>query len=342
MPMHALSWRRIPVLLLSFILSFARVVLAVDSPSPRIDYAMAYVPSVHAMVMHGGWSSPRWVPVAEPWKWDSKGWSRWDTAGAPAFAHHSMAYDSKRGVLVVCGRETPERGGYQTWEFDGSKWERKADIAIGASAQGDIKIAFDNHRNRIVLYAAHTKGTTETWEYDGKSWQQMKVAHQPLRCDDGALLQYDETLHKTVLVGEDRTGNGLLSWDGHEWAADGGTGTETWLWDGTDWTQVKGQQPLRATWGGLAFDGARHQTVLLTTRMETWTLGDGGWSKAQPSASPVPTPNGFFSMAYDPVKRVIVFFCGESRQGPAEKDWVYPATTWMYDGRSWSADGVKH
>jgi len=160
-----------------------------------------------------------------------------------------MVFDSMRNLLVVCGRETPNRGSYQMWEYDGSKWSQRADIPIGASAQGDIKIAYDTARNRIVLYAARTKGTTETWEYDGKSWQQIKSAHQPVRCDDGALLQYDEAQHKTVLVGEDRTGNNLLSWDGHEWSADGGTGTQTWLWDGSDWTQVEGQQPPKATWG---------------------------------------------------------------------------------------------
>ncbi len=307
---------------------------ASDLPSPRIDYAMAYVPFLHAVVMHGGWSSPNWVPKSEPWKWDGQGWLRWETSGAPTFAHHSMVFDSKRNVLVVCGRETPNRGSYQTWEFDGAKWTRAADIPVGASAQGDIKIAFDSQRNRIVLYAARTKGTTETWEYDGKTWQQAKNAHQPVRCDDGALLQYDAALHKTVLVGEDRTGNGLLSWDGHEWGADGGTGTQTWLWDGADWAQVKGPQPARATWGGIAFDGRR--TVLLTTRMETWTL-QREWVQLHPAASPTPAPNGFFAMAYDPNRRVIVFFGGESRQGAAEKDWVYPDRTWMYDGGSWSA-----
>jgi hypothetical protein len=308
---------------------------AVDIPSPRIDYAMAYVPFLHAVVMHGGWSSPRWVPMSEAWKWDGQSWSRWETSGAPTFAHHSMAFDSRRNVLVVCGRETPTRGSYQMWEYDGSKWTRGADIPIGPSAQGDVKIAFDGPRNRIVLYAARAKGATETWEYDGKTWQQIKSVHQPVRCDDGALLQYDEAQRKTILVGEDRTGNGLLSWDGHEWGADGGAGTQTWFWDGIDWTQVKGQQPPKAVWGGIAFDTLHHQTVLLTTRMETWTL-QREWQQLRPPASPKPAPNGFFAMAYDPVRKGIVFYGGESRQSELEKNWVYPDSTWMYDGYSWS------
>jgi hypothetical protein len=328
--MTAGSWSKLALVIA---VGFQFPLVAADRPTPRIDYAMAYVPFLHAVVMQGGWSSPRWIPMSEAWKWDGRSWSRWATDGAPAFAHHSMAFDSKRNVLVACGRETPQRGGYQTWEYDGSKWLRRADIPIGTSAQGDIKIAFDAPRNRIVLYAARTKGTTETWEYDGKSWQQVKVTHQPVRCDDGALLQYDEVQRKTVLVGEDRTGNDLLGWDGHEWGADGGTGTQTWLWDGTDWTQVKGQQPPKATWGGIAFDG--HQTILLTTRMETWIL-QREWHQL-PAASPKPVPNGFFATAYDPIRKVVVFFGGESRQSELEKNWVYPDSTWMFDGHIWSA-----
>jgi hypothetical protein len=339
--MTAKGWRKIAlVVALGFRFPLEAADLPSSHPSPRIDYAMAYVPFLHAVVMHGGWSSPRWVPMSEAWKWNGQNWSRWETSGAPTFAHHAMAFDTKRNVLVVCGRETPNRGSYQMWEYDGSKWLRKADIPIGASAQGDIKIAFDAPRNKMVLYAARAKGTTETWEYDGKTWLQVKGAHRPVRCDDGALLQYDETQRKTVLVGEDRTGKGLLSWDGHEWGADGGTGTQTWLWDGSDWTPVKGEQPAKAAWGGIAFDGLHRQTVLLTTRMETWTLGQGGWSRIHPASSPIPAPNGFFAMTFDPDKAVLVFFGGESRQSALEKNWVYPDSTWRYDGSNWSTQPV--
>jgi hypothetical protein len=331
--MTAKGWRELALIAaLSIGVPLAGSDFSDPRPGPRIDYAIAYVPFLHSVVMQGGWSSPRWIPVSDAWKWDGQGWSRWKTDDALAFAHHSMAFDSKRNVLIVCGRETPQRGSYQTWEYDGSKWIRRDDIPVGTSAQGDIKIAYDALRSRIVLYAARTKGTSETWEYDGKSWQQVKVVHQPVRCDDGALLQYDEATHRTVLVGEDRAGNELLSWDGHEWGADGGTGTQTWLLDGSDLTQVKGQQPPRATWGGIAFDG--HQTILLSTRMETWTL-QREWRQL-PVASPKPAPNGFFAMAYDPVRKVVVFFGGESRQGELEKNWVYPDDTWMFDGRGWS------
>jgi hypothetical protein len=309
-----------------------------EHPPRRIDYAMAYVPFLHAIVMHGGWAPPNWIPTNEAWKWDGQGWSRLVIAGAPAFAHHSMAFDSSRNVLVVCGRPTPGEGSeYQIWQFDGTRWYRKANVPVHPDAQGDPKLTYDEHRSRLVLYVAHYAGTTEVWEFDGDNWRLARSPHRPARCDDnGCLFQYDDTLGKSVLVGEERTARQALAWDDHEWGMAGGSGTQTWLWDGADWTRVTGEQPSRAVWGGLAFDTERDQLLLLTTRMETWTIRGSKWTKLHPIRSPRPAPNGFFAMAYDPSHKISLFFGGESRSTEPEKDWAYPETTWTYDGQNWT------
>lgn len=249
-----------------------------------------------------------------------------------------MAFDSGRNVLVICGRPTPSQGGeYQVWEFDGGAWKRKANVPVDASAQGDPKLTYDMRRKRLVLYVARSGGTAKTWESKGRGWELVKSRHQPMRCDDnGCLFQYDDKLKKTLLVGEERTSKQLLAWDGHEWGMAGGSGTQTWLWDGVDWTRISGEQPPRAVWGGIAFDQARRELVLLTTRMETWTIRNNKWVRLQPGSSPLPTPNGFFAMGYDPEEKVSLFFGGESRAGEPEKEWSYPESTWMYDGRRWT------
>jgi hypothetical protein len=313
------------------------VALGAEHPSKRIDYAIAYVPFLHSVVMFGGWAPPDWIPTNEASRWDGNGWSRWTAPGAPAFAHHTMAFDSKRNVLVVCGRPTPSAGGeYQVWEYGGDKWERRANIPVGASAQGDPKLTYDSGRNRLLLYVARNLGTAEVWEFDGKDWQLIKSPHQPVRCDDnGCLFQYSGSLKKAVLVGEERTTKEPLAWDGHEWGVAGGSGTQTWLWDGIDWARVPGDQPPRAVWGGITFDSARNQLVLLTTRMETWTLRNGKWLKLHRQRSPQPVPNGFFAIGYDPVRKTSLFFGGESRSSEPEKTWAYPEATWIYDGHHW-------
>ena len=278
---------------------------------------------------------PTWRPIAEAWKWDGgQHWTRWETNGVPAFAHHAMGFDSKRGVLVIVGRVPGRKvwGDYQTWEYDGFRWARKANVPISKSAQGDAKLSYDVERGKMVLYAALTKGTAETWEHDGKRWRKIKSVHAPVKCDDGALLQCDQSIHKTILIGESYTGKDILAWDGHQWGYSGGTGTQTWLWDGTDWTQLHGEQPAEAVWGGLAFSKAQQRMILLSTTMETWMLGEKGWQILHPVHSPYPSPNGFFAMAYDPVAQSIIFFGGENRKGRSESEWAYPETTWIYDG----------
>jgi len=275
----------------------------------------------------------------EAWKWDGRSWSRWTVTGSPAFAHHTMAFDSGRNVLVVCGRPTPAKGGeYQIWEFDGKAWGRKANVPVQPTAQGDPKLTYDEQRKKLVLYAARNGQEAEVWEFEGKDWQLIRSAHQPLRCDDnGCLFQYDGALGKSVLVGEERTSDRLLSWNGDEWGMAGGTGTQTWLWDGADWLRVPGKQPPRAVWGGIGFDTNRHELFLLTTRMETWLLRGERWIRSRPKSSPRPVPNGFFATAYDPSRNSALFFGGESRSSKAEKDWEYPETTWSYDGEKWTS-----
>ena len=309
-----------------------------DKPYGHIDYAITYVPFLHSVVMYGGWSPPRWRPTNEAWTWNGTNWSRWQTANdAPAFAHHTVAFDLKRGVLVVCGRPTPHEGNeYQVWEYDGEKWSRKADLPVSPSALGDPKLTYDSKRNRLVLYVASYSGDAEIWEFDGAGWKRAQFAHRPLLCDDnGCQFQYDESIGKSVLVGESRSGQEPLGWDGHEWGMAGGSGTQTWLWDGADWTQLMGEQPPRAMWGGMTYDRSRDQLVLLTTRMETWRLRRGKWAKLSPANSPQPAPNGFFGLAYDPIHKVSLFFGGENRPSEPEKEWGYPTITWLFDGKTW-------
>jgi len=315
----------------------ATAAAGVEHPPKRIDYALAYVPFLHAIVMHGGWAPPDWTPGNQAWKWDGHGWSRWTVSGSPAFAHHTMAFDSGRNTLVICGRPTPAQGGqYQTWEFNGTTWNRKTDVPVHSTAEGDPKLTYDGRRKRVVLYVAHNGGTAEVWELNGKSWQLIRSPQQPVRCDDnGCLFQYDPALGKSVLVGEERTSPQLLAWDGHEWGMAGGTGTQTWLWDGVNWARVLGEQPPRAVWGGIGFDTERNELLLLTTRMETWALRGNRWIKLQPKESPRPSPNGFFAMAYDPSRGLTLFFGGESRRSESEKEWQYPESTWTYDARTW-------
>ncbi|MBI4295233.1 MAG: hypothetical protein HY669_03600 [Chloroflexi bacterium] len=323
LPLAAASKEKPPILLfggLSNGIATNATSLFSPEPSARIDYAMAYFPPDNGIIMHGGWGDPDWQPLNEMWKLDASGWSALEAPDSPAFAHHSMTYDSGRGVLVLSGRHFD--GTYQVWEYDGNGWVDKGDVPLGPSIDGDVEVAYDANLQRVVLYAAGFDGVSvETWEYDEIDWVQKVPQHQPPAVADGALLQYDGTAQKTMLVAP----IGDL-WQEHE--------AQTWLWDGIDWSEVGGTQPPNAGGGGMAYDSARGEMVLITSQMDTWTFDGTGWTQIFPRTSPVPVPSRFFAMAFDPVQQIAAFFSGESVD--AEGNYTYPDTTWLWDGTNWS------
>ncbi|MDQ5988115.1 MAG: hypothetical protein CSYNP_03871 [Syntrophus sp. SKADARSKE-3] len=297
------------VALFSLISVYVSPAHAVD-PTGRIDYAISYFPPATGVIMHGGWGpSGNWSPLSEVWKLNTSGWTLLSTTNSPAMSHHSMTYDSGRQVLVVC---KPGSGSFQTWEFNGTAWTQKSDTT--ASINGDVEIAYDSNRQVTVLYGVGTNGSIVTFEYNGTTWTQKSPAHQPVSCSDGALLQYHPLISSTVLVGK---------------ASGSSASTQTWTWNGTDWTQVTGTQPGSAIMGGMAYDSARNEMVLLTTDMKTWTFNGTTWTQKAPAASPTPSSNSFFGMAFDAQRQVAVIFGGESGSS-------YPQKTWQWDGNTWA------
>jgi hypothetical protein len=300
-------------LLVAWLGSVAATVLTSTSsgatPSARIDYALAYYPAAEGLVMFGGWGPPDWGRLAEMWKLDATGWSLMSTPDAPAMAHHSMAYDSARQRLVVVG-QTDDMAAHQGWEFDGSAWTLVTNFPF-ATTFGDAEVTYDAARQRIVLYWASFGKPVDTWEHDGAKWMQMTPSQLPVATPDGALLKYHDSLQRVVLVG------------GEPFAGP----AQTWLWDGNNWSQVNGIQPVGAVPGGMAYDTARREMVLLSITLRTWTFDGTNWTQRTPTHSPPYNVLGFFSLEYDPVRKVAAFFGGE---GPP----VY-AATWEWDGSDW-------
>jgi hypothetical protein len=173
-----------------------------------------------------------------------------------------------------------------------------------------------------VLY---TDATNLVWELHGTNWSVITSATAPVQCRDGALVQYDPLHRKTVLIGTRGPAEGSLP-----------TSTslsETWLWDGVNWAQAAdtNSSPRGAAGGGMAFDAARGEMVLLTMgTMQTWTFDGAKWTRRSPSTAPSPGL-WVFDLAYDPVNQLCVFFCGETAQQPL----LYPRNTWAWNGTDW-------
>ena len=302
-----------------------------ENPAGRIDYAMAYYPSAGGLIMHGGWSDATgWYPTNEMWRLDSGGWSKMTSADSPALAHHAMAYDSARNVLVACGKESiGSPVAYQIWEYNGTGWTRGPDVA--STLAGDVEVAYDSGRGVTVLYtcdspwAATGDVVSETWEYNGTAVTKISTATQPVSAPDGALLTYDAANSRTVLVGAPMDASGTIG------------DTQTWIYSGGDWAQLGGTQPTGGVLGGMTYDSARQEVLLLSSHGQTWGLTGAGWAQKQPATSPTPAENGLFVLAYDPARQVSVFFGGESP--PLASGATYPEKTWEFNGTTWAEFG---
>jgi len=250
-------------------------------------------------------------------------WVENTPASSPLFAHHDMAYDSLRGRLIVAGRTSimsPALGIYAGLP-DGS-WTRLPAPSPAVPGRHDLELAYDSHRDVVVLY---TDATNLVWELSGTNWSVITAATRPVQCRDGALMQYDPARRRTVLVGTPGPPESSLPVSTSR--------SETWLWDGTDWAQVAdtNSSPRGAAGGGMAFDAARGEMVLLTMgTMQTWVFDGTKWRQRHPATLPSPGL-WVFHLAYDPVNQLSVFFCGETTQQPL----AYPRNTWAWDGTDW-------
>lgn len=247
-------------------------------------------------------------------------WTELTPSGSPSFAHHDMRYDSVNERLVVCGRAASDGVISTYFSSDGETWTPGPSATSSFPAQfgNDVEVAFDAVRGVTVLYTSDAS-TTETWELAEGAWALKTVVTQPVACADGALFQFDPGEQKCLLVG------------GAGWP-DPGLASETWLWDGADWTQAASGDPVGAAGGGMAYDAARGEMVLLTMiKMNTWVFREGAWTLKSPDTAPSPGV-WVFDMAYDAAGQQVIFFGGEGGSWP---DVVYPTNTWAWDGVDW-------
>lgn len=190
-------------------------------PSERVLAAMAYDSLRHCVILFGGISGD-FLPVfhGDTWSWDGTKWTLVSTAGPSPRGKSSMAYDSVRDRVVLCGGIGAGGICDDTWEWDGSSWQR---IGPGPSPLAAAGMAFDVARRRTVLFGG-TDGLyplSGTFEWDGSRWTQRATSNAPA-AREGLTLTYDGRAQASILFG----GTGGVAYD------------DTWLWNGSNWTKL--------------------------------------------------------------------------------------------------------
>jgi hypothetical protein len=95
-------------------------------PSPRFGAGIAYDMKRAETILFGGVDSTN-QKLNDTWRWNGTAWRRAEaTAAPPVRSEGYLAYDERRGVIVLFGGEgveaVPTLG--DTWEWNGTRWTR--------------------------------------------------------------------------------------------------------------------------------------------------------------------------------------------------------------------------
>jgi hypothetical protein len=243
-----------------------------DSSGPPVRNlgGVAYDSRRNVLVLFGGGYDATHI-YGDTWEWNGT-WRQITGDGPEARDHTQMAYDADRGRVVLFGGSgtNPNVAFGETWEFDGTRWQRAA--TSGPTGRVHHALQYDAQARRTVMYGGFVPGSAalgETWTWNGTTWAQSSSgpARSHLRMAFhgrlGALLAFGG------FSGPDLN---LLARQGEQWtslAASGGPGAryladaaydpqrqrlvffgggdpagsalfaETWEFDGTTWTRVR-------------------------------------------------------------------------------------------------------
>ncbi len=186
-----------------------------------VNAASAYgrFPNSRGVYVFGGRSGG--ALSAATWQWSNAMWTQVSTATSPPpRQQHAMAFDVKRGVIVVFGGNAAVGTNAllrDTWEFDGTSWTNRT-LATGPSARAGHAMAYDPIRQRVLVFGGDVGSTTldDLWSWDGTAWTELTPAIRPSPRVTPELA-WDAPRKALVLYG----------------ALD-----DTWEWNGTAWTPV--------------------------------------------------------------------------------------------------------
>jgi hypothetical protein len=251
----------------------------------------------------------------------------------PASHSGAMAYDSKRGKVVMFGGATAP--GNATWEWDGTTgaWELRQQMA-GArpSRRFGHAMAYDVARGKVVLYGGidETGGSNnEVWEWDGatETWTMKQPGPKPSRW--GHAMAYHAGMARIVMFGGSYR---------HPMLGDGDL-FDIWEYDGTTDAWVNKTYPLPPSWPrarrghAMAYDGARSVTVMYGGEVQAlggaaadlweWDSATNLWTDRTPAPLPTgwPGPRAWHGLAFDGA-RTLMF------GGSVPSLWEWDGTAW--------------
>lgn len=184
-----------------------------SSPSPRAATTLVYEPTYKRFILFGGFNYGHSIVSNDTWAFDALTgtWIDLRPANSPdARASYGMAFDSKRGMVLLFGGFTEDRYFNDLWGYDPAQNSWHIQPAAGEAipeARGAMGFSYDEGNDVFVLYGGFSdKGFFgDTWVYDpadGK-WKEMKPEHHPPPVR--TRMVYDNTTRQSIFFGGDVT-----------------------------------------------------------------------------------------------------------------------------------------
>lgn len=263
--------------------------LDTPSPSPRTFPSLAFDQARNELVLFGGnrvlfgdsTNPPRML--GDTWILRGDRWRLATTEGPPPRAEAVAVYDSRRGrVVLFGGYHLGEDGRTQrlgdTWEWDGAKWTRVADI--GPSPRNGAAMAFDPQLG-LVLFGGSGGPKGDTWRWDGRHWNRLGIPDVAGRFN-------------SVMARDPGTGR-LVRFGGYDGKARVG---DSWELGDSAWEQVDSTGPAARNHSTLVSAPDRGSVLLYGGHNGDEVFGDlwerkgGRWVVLEPAAPVVRVPNG--------------------------------------------------
>jgi hypothetical protein len=229
--------------------------MSLTGPGPRTFPAMAYDSRRKKVVLFGGnrvlfgKNPDENTFLGDTWEWDGLKWTRLEVSGPPPRAEAAIAFDARRGRVVLFGGHNRTSEGRvrlgDTWEWDGKKWTQIN--VTGPSKRNGAAQVYNSESAKIVLFGGATQEgvSGETWEWDGKQWLQNRSAITQGRFN--SVMAYDSARRKVIRFGGRYGGKPV---------------GDTWEYDGKGWRHLSSTGPTERNHTGMAYDSKRKEIVL--------------------------------------------------------------------------------
>jgi hypothetical protein len=243
----------------------------------------------------------------------------------PPLHLESIAFDPERSRLVIFGGSDSLTG---TWEWDGTRWERKADSVSSPFPRGGAAMAYDPSRRRIVLFGGQPRRSPngprrlcDTWTFDGGQWALDNDAPCVTDRVANSSLAYDGRRRTMLLVDGTMIGRDTVL-----------RPMRIWRWTQAAWQLVDSAGPRRTGFSQVAYDDARGVLVVPVLfggpDAGVWEWDGSRWRHIPATG---PSTRQTYALLYDAKRRRVILMGGQgTTRGP------YFADMWAWDGRRWT------